>query len=217
MEEMMERTEGMNTEAQVLAEECAMAPEAATVADSEVGGGTNKPLTTDDFRLIEETIRRQIHVKDDMISRLHDELSFYKQGEADRFADQLMKSVIKIRKDMKRRIEEIDAGALDAQTIAKEYRYVFDDLTDLLEQQNIDPFSSAPGAPFDASRHQARIETTNDVTLDKTVKESLSEGYTKGDKTLIAERVVVYKYEENKETVGNDVRNEGADTKEEEA
>jgi molecular chaperone GrpE (heat shock protein) len=47
---------------------------------------------------------------------------------------------------------------------------------------------------FDASIHQAKVETTNDPSLDKTVKESICEGYRKGEKILQPERVTVYQY-----------------------
>ena len=75
-----------------------------------------------------------------------------------------------------------------------EYRYIFEDLTDLLEQQNVDSFQSEPGDAFDASIHQAKIEKTELPELDKTVKESMAEGYRKGKKILLPERVVVYQY-----------------------
>ena len=150
--------------------------------------------TREQGQMMEQLIKNQIEIKDEMINKLHKELDYYKQGAADRFVDQLMKAVIKVRKDMIKLVTSDDWGELSADELRKEYQYSLEDITDLLEQQNVDPYSSGPGDIFDASIHQAKIEGTADVALDKTIKESISEGYKKGDKVLIPERVVVYQY-----------------------
>lgn len=145
-------------------------------------------------QMMELLIKNQIEIKDDMISKLHRELEFYRQESADRFVNQLMKAVIKVRKDMMKRISSDEWSEMPREVIQREYTYVFEDLTDLLEQQNIDPYQTAPGEPFDAAIHQPKLETTDVPELDKTIKISLSEGYRKCDKVLIPERVVVYQY-----------------------
>lgn len=58
--------------------------------------------TREQGQMIEQLIKNQINIKDEMISKLHKELDYYKQDSAERFADQLMKAVIKVRKDMGR-------------------------------------------------------------------------------------------------------------------
>lgn len=150
--------------------------------------------TREQGQMMEQLIKNQIEVKDDMIDKLHKELDYYKQDAADRFIDQLMKAVIKVRKDMTRLVTSDKWQEMTADDLRREYQYSLEDITDLLEQQNVDPFSSEPGDDFDASIHQAKIEATNDVSLDKKVKESISEGYKKGSKVLIPERVIVYQY-----------------------
>lgn len=145
-------------------------------------------------QLMEQLIRNQIEIKDEMINKLHKELDYYKQDSADRFVDQLMKAVIKVRKDMHKLISSDDWNEMSAEDLRREYRYCFEDVTDLLEQQNVDPFRSEPGDKFDASIHQAKVEPTSDVTQDKKIKESIAEGYKKGNKVLLPERVVVYQY-----------------------
>ena len=60
--------------------------------------------TQEQCQMVSQLIENQIQVKDQMIDRLHSDLSYYRQESADRFIEQLMKSVIKIRKDMKRRM-----------------------------------------------------------------------------------------------------------------
>ena len=106
-----------------------------------------------------------------------------------------MKAVIKVRKDMLKRQASQSWEEMSVAELKREYAYVVDDLTDLLEQQNIDPYETEPGEPFDASKHQVfKLEPTDDASLDKTIKKSVSEGYTKNGKVLIVERVIVYQY-----------------------
>ena len=152
--------------------------------------------TREQCQMMEQLIKNQIEVKDDMINRLHKELEYYKQGAADRFTEQLMKAVIKVRKDMNRLMSSDRWMEMSAEDIQREYVYIFEDLTDLLEQQNVDAYKTEPGADFDASIHQPKLEATDDPSLDKKVKESLGEGYIKGDKVLQPERVIVYQYKE---------------------
>ena len=150
--------------------------------------------TREQGQMMEQLIKNQIEVKDAMISKLHKELEYYKQEAADRFADQLMKAVIKVRKDMVKLMASGKWDEMSREDIQREYTYIFEDLTDLLEQQNIDSYKTEPGELFDASIHQPKIEVTDNPELDKTIKESLSEGYKKRDKVLLPERVVVYQY-----------------------
>ncbi len=150
--------------------------------------------TQEQGQMMEQLIKNQIEVKDDMIGKLHKELEYYKQGSADKFTDQLMKAVIKVRKDMVRLISSENWEDMSAEDLRREYKYSLEDITDLLEQQNVDSYHTEPGDDFDAAIHQAKIEATSDEALDKKVKQSISEGYKKGEKVLIPERVVVYQY-----------------------
>lgn len=148
------------------------------------------------FQIIEHFIKNQIVVKDEQIDKLYKELESYKQDAADRFVNQLMKSVIKIRKNLKRVMESEEWNSLTADELRREYTYIFEDLTDLLNEQNVDEIITEVGEEFDPSIHQAKIEITNEVKQDKRVKQSLSEGYVRSNKTLIAERIIAYQYKE---------------------
>lgn len=175
------------------------APDTAQERSEEEAAGSELLMeivlnTREQGQMIEQLIKNQIEVKDGMIDKLHKELDYYKEEAAERFVDQVMKSLIKVRKDMARQITSEKFAEMSAQELQKEYTYIFEDLTDLLEQQNIDAYRSAAGDEFDASIHQLKIEATADPKLDKKVKESISEGYKKGDKVLIPERVIVYQY-----------------------
>ena len=150
--------------------------------------------TREQGQMIDQLIRNQIEVKDNLINKLHNELDIYRKGAADRFEAQLLKAVIKVRKDMQRIINKKGWEELSADEVRKEYTYSFDDLSDLLEQQNVDPYRTGVGETFDPAIHQAKIEATSDMYLDKKIKESISEGYKMGSRVLIPERVCVYQY-----------------------
>lgn len=94
--------------------------------------------TREQCQMMERLIKNQIEVKDDMINRLFKELEYYKQGSADRITDQLRKAVSKIRKDMDRLMTSDRWAEMSVEDMQREYTYIFEDLTDLLEQQNVD-------------------------------------------------------------------------------
>ena len=151
--------------------------------------------TQEQCTMMDTLIRNQINVKDEQINMLHNELQFYKEDHSSRFVNQVMKAIIKVRKDMLKRAASQGWEEMSAAELRREYAYVLDDLTDLLEQQNVDPYETEHGAPFDPARHQVqKLEATEDPALDKCIKCSVSEGYTKGDKVFIVERVVAYQY-----------------------
>jgi molecular chaperone GrpE (heat shock protein) len=150
--------------------------------------------TREQGQMFEQLIKNQIEVKDEMINKLHKELEYYKQESADRFIDQVMKAIIKVRKDMDKLIDSDKWTEMSVDDVKREYTYIFEDLTDLLEQQNVDSYRSEEGDDFDPAIHQAKVESTDNEQLDKKIKESLSDGYKKGDKILIPERVVVYQF-----------------------
>lgn len=145
---------------------------------------------------VQAVLKNQIEAKDSLINRLHDELEKAKQDPVQAYTDQLVKSVIKIRKDMKKTMEKESYKEMTVNDLRKEYGYIFDDISDLLELQNVDPFKSVPGDPFDRTKHDAKTELTGDPDLDKKIKESLSEGFTKDGRVIVLEKVVVYKYKE---------------------
>ena len=142
---------------------------------------------------IEPLIENQIKVKDEMISKLYDELKFYKEGEAVRFENQLIKAIIKVRRNMLNYMKSNKWSNSDVDMLKDEYEGVLMDIDSLLELQNVDPYTSNPGDDFDKSIHEAKIEITDDIELDKKIKESIKEGYKKDGKDIVTERVLVYK------------------------
>ena len=149
--------------------------------------------TQEQCQMMEQCIKDQIQVKDSLIDKLHKELEYYKQEQADRLTDQISKEIISIRSMMQKRIRSEAWQNMTREDLVREYQYVFEDLTDFLERQNIDPFETMAGDGFDGKKHHAaKFVVTDNEKLDKTIKESVSAGYTKGDKVIVSERVIVY-------------------------
>lgn len=144
---------------------------------------------------LQTQVEKQVLIQSEQTSRLLEELDHYKKGSSDRFENQLLKAVIKIRMDIKRNLASERFRQKSAEELLEAYRYIFEDISDLLELQNCDEFQSEPGSEFDPSIHQAKIEPTEEPEKNRLVKCSLTPGFRKDGKTLVAERVVVYKYQ----------------------
>lgn len=142
----------------------------------------------------DEVIQHQVSAKDSLIDKLHADLRSYQKDDAERYILQVMKAVIRVRTAMRKQMESPRWDSLSVDQLREEYAYVLEDLTDLLENQGIIPFTSEPGSAFDPSKHNPKIEPTSDPALDKTVKVSTKDGYMRGDKLIIPEQVIVYQY-----------------------
>ena len=70
--------------------------------------------------LFSNLIKSQIDVKDRQIDRLHEELDSYRQENATKYVDQVMKGIIKIRKDMSKWIGSEEWGSCTIEDIKKE-------------------------------------------------------------------------------------------------
>lgn len=152
--------------------------------------------TRERCKMMEQFIENQIRIKDEMIDKLYKELEYYKQEAADRFVEQFLKAFIKVHKDMGRLYNGDKWEEMSADELRREFQYAFEDITDLFEQQNMDVYRSEYGDVFNPSIHQPKIEYTDDITLDKKVKLSISEGYKRGKKIIIPERVIVFQFKE---------------------
>lgn len=142
----------------------------------------------------DEVIQHQVSAKDDLIDKLHADLRSYQKDDSDRYILQVMKGIIRLRSAMQKQMQSSRWETLSAEQVREEYGYILEDLTDLLENQGIIPFVSAPGSLFDPSKQNPKVELTNDPSLDKTVKESKKDGYMQGERLIIPEQVIVYQY-----------------------
>lgn len=152
--------------------------------------------TREQCEMMEQFIRNQINKKDEMIDKLYKELEYYKQESADRFVEQFLKAFIKVHKDMSRLCGSEQLQEMSAEDLRRELRYVYEDITDLFQQQNMDVYCSEYGDEFDPAIHQARIEYTADPALNRKIKTSVSGGYKRGNKVIMPERVIVFQYRE---------------------
>ena len=155
--------------------------------------------TREQCEMIDKFIRNQIKVKDEMIDKLYKELEYYKQEAAERFVEQFLKSFIKIHKNMGQLCEGDKWEDMSGDELRREYKYVYEDITDIFEQQNMDVYRSEYGDEFDPSVHQPKIEHTSDEQLDKKIKTSISDGYKRGNTVIRPERVIVFQYKEQGE------------------
>lgn len=142
-----------------------------------------------------QLIHSQIEVKDAQLDKLHEELSYYKQEQADRILVGIMKELVTVRKGMRRLIKSESWDSLTADELRKEYQYVYEDMTDLLERQEIDEYVTGSGEDFNGQIHIVfQTELTEDETKDKKIKKSVMEGYSRRGRILVPEKVVVYQY-----------------------
>jgi len=81
--------------------------------------------TQEQCQMVKQLIDNQIEVKDAQINKLYAELEYYKKDTADRYIEQVMKSIIKVRKDLIRKIESDDWSELSAEQLRKEYTYIY--------------------------------------------------------------------------------------------
>lgn len=150
--------------------------------------------TQEQCMTVVEVLSPQIKKKDELIDKLHNELEYYKNDNADRYITEVLKSIIKIRKDVKRVILSPRWDDMSSEDFKREFTYLFEDLSDLLDNHLIDEIKSNPGEEFNAAIHKAKIEFTDDLNLDKKVKESIDVGYIKKEKVILPEKVIVYQY-----------------------
>ena len=148
--------------------------------------------TQEQCQIMDQVLRRQIEKKDEQIDLLHKELQYYKEAQADRLIDQAMKEVIQVRNGLLKTLRSEGWKSMDEEMLRQVIVYLEEDITDLLERQNIDPFESLPGEPFDPSKHRAaEVVPTEDEALDHRIQTSKSPGYRKNDRILVHEAVTV--------------------------
>ena len=92
-------------------------------------------LLEEQLQTMETFMKNQLETKDQMINSLHSELQYYKDEKSEKFVEQFMKSIIKIRKDMLKVLTGEQWSTMDADNLKEQYTYIFEDLTDVLQLQ----------------------------------------------------------------------------------
>lgn len=147
------------------------------------------------MELFEKWMHAQIEIKDHQIDRLHEELAYYKEEQAEKFLVEIIKELIAIRKSMKKSMKSERWELLTADEMRKEYQYIYEDITDFLERQEVDEYITDSGEDFSGQIHKvSQTELTEDAKKDKKIKKSVMEGYSRRGRILLPEKVTVYQY-----------------------
>ncbi len=135
---------------------------------------------------------------DKIVDQMHKELQKYKEDMYAQLVRPILLDIIEVRDSIMRMTATYLAKPEGEQDIPNkvfaDYSY---DLQDILEKNNVEIYRSADGDTCVPIRQRAiKKVTTNDETLHGKVAQSLSCGYNYKEKTISAEKVYVYSYEE---------------------
>lgn len=136
-----------------------------------------------------------------IIDQMHSELQKYKEDLYSQLVRPILLDVIAVRESITKNAEIYLKKPEGEQSIPNkifaDYAY---DLQDILEKNNVEIFKSKSGDTFVPVKQSAvKKEFTNDKTLHGKIAESLSSGYSYGDRVISSEKVTVYFYKETEE------------------
>ncbi len=134
--------------------------------------------------------------KKEIIDKQFQELDAYHREAHEKLSKAIVMDLISEIDGAERSAEHYESLAPTQENYAKLKKLIMahaDDLRDVLENNEIESYRTAPGAPFDHKRHSVlKTIPTDDPTLVKTIQASLRSGYVKGDKVIRPEKVAVY-------------------------
>ena len=136
-----------------------------------------------------------------IIDKMHSELQKYKEDLYSQLVRPILLDVIEVRESITKNAEIYLKKPEGEQSIPNkifaDYAY---DLQDILEKNNVEIFKSESGDTFvPVKQSVVKKEYTNDKTLHGKIAESLSSGYSYGDRVISSEKVTVYFYKETEE------------------
>lgn len=134
--------------------------------------------------------------KKEIIDKQFQELDAYHREAHEKLSKAIVMDLISEIDGAERSAEHYESLAPTQENYAKLKKLIMahaDDLRDVLENNEIESYRTAPGDPFDHKRHSVlKTIPTDDPTLVKTIQASLRSGYVKGDKVIRPEKVAVY-------------------------
>lgn len=134
--------------------------------------------------------------KKEIIDKQFQELDAYHREAHEKLSKAIVMDLISEIDGAERSAEHYETLAPTQENYAKLKKLIMshaDDLRDVLENNEIESYRTAPGDPFDHKRHSVlKTIPTDDPTLAKTIQASLRSGYVKGDKVIRPEKVAVY-------------------------
>lgn len=133
-----------------------------------------------------------------IVDQMHKELQKYKEDMYAQLIRPILMDIIDVRDSIMRIAATYMAKPEGEQNIPNKtfsgYSY---DLQDILEKNNVEIYRSVAGDAFTPIKQRAVKKTpTNDQSLHGKIAESLSCGYNYNGRTISAEKVTVYYYEE---------------------
>lgn len=141
--------------------------------------------------------------EDKVIDQMHSELQKYKEDMYAQLVRPILLDIIEVRDSILRiaaTYQSKPEGERDIpnKTFA-DYSY---DLQDILEKNNVEIYRSKAGDDFSPIKQRViKKEVTHDEGLHGKIAESLSSGYSYTGRIISAEKVSVYYYEKNEETI----------------
>lgn len=134
--------------------------------------------------------------KKEIIDKQFQELDAYHREAHEKLSKAIVMDLISEIDGAERSAEHYESLAPTQENYTKLKKLIMahaDDLRDVLENNEIESYRTAPGDPFDHKRHSVlKTIPTDDPTLVKTIQASLRSGYVKGDKVIRPEKVAVY-------------------------
>lgn len=147
----------------------------------------------ENFLLIRNSFQGQMEEKDRLIEKLYEELAGYREDKTSQYIRQILKEVIAVNKNIKLQLSSERWQKKTAKELLEEFRYLAEDIDDLLERFDVECYETPPGEPFDGKIHKVQsMIQVSEPKLDKTVAESAACGYREGRRILLPEAVVVY-------------------------
>jgi molecular chaperone GrpE (heat shock protein) len=142
-------------------------------------------------------LRVEIGRFQDVVDRLHAENQDLRRGQLDRILDPVIRDVVKLAGDFRRRGQALAtdhavAGATDVVRVCQD---VAEDVGMILERNGVEVLVPAPGTRFNRRDHRASgTEQTGDPALDGTIAETRRPGYRLGARIVEFPEVAVYRF-----------------------
>lgn len=143
--------------------------------------------------------------KNKLINDIYDELESYKEDMHYKQYKPIISDIIDIVYDIHRLIrtynDKLSKGEeITMKSVINNLEIYESDLTDLLEKYNVESYCYEEVDTFEPRQQKAiKVIPTDDITLDKKIADRLMNGFKTGDKIIVKEKVMAYKYEKPQE------------------
>jgi len=157
--------------------------------------GEDEPLRA--LRLELAALSAEIRRFHDVVDRLHAENQDLRRGQLDRIVDPILRDLVKLAGDFRRRGQTWETGRVWAgpADVAKVCAEVAEDADMILERYGVATLVPEPGTQFDRRDHRAAGgKPTADPALDGTIAETRRPGYRFGARVIQFPEVAVHRF-----------------------